>query len=262
MIWSCCVSLILPQWLCTPRSSRVLKGWSLYFYSVSGVAIFLFYSIPSKTLVITCHDHFNLSIELYISYLLQTLRDDDDPSVTAISPHHNISSNLIAMSTGTDDLLFTSTTSWSWYFFRSLVFQQMRDETIWVYRYMDLKGFNEIWVGPCVDQTKKRALNIEIIFASYGFLFSINMVFKTRPYQLLCPRSRTWPRFRQIFGLLENKPLVKGESCQKEGNVETNLSLPKFLERLNTTRWGKSTLIRKIAKDSCPRSGNICCLLL
>lgn len=43
--WSCCVSLILPQWLCTPRSSRVLKGWSLslYFYSVSGVAIFLFF---------------------------------------------------------------------------------------------------------------------------------------------------------------------------------------------------------------------------
>lgn len=99
-----------------------------------------------------------------ISYPLQTLRDDDDPSVTAISPHHNISSNLIAMNTGTDDLLFTSTTSWSWYFFRSLVFQQMRDETIWVYRYMDLKGFNEIWVGPCVDQPKKGHWTLNFCF--------------------------------------------------------------------------------------------------
>lgn len=50
------------------------------------------------------------------------------------------------------------------------------------------------------------------------------MALKTRPYQLLCPKSRKWPWFRQMFGLLENKPLVKGESCQKEGNVEKKTS--------------------------------------
>ena len=32
-----------------------------------------------------------------------------------------------------------------------------------LYRYIDLKGFNEIGVGPCVDQPQKRALNIEFM---------------------------------------------------------------------------------------------------
>lgn len=129
----------------------VFQGWQ-----------FSFFFHPFKN----SGNHMSWSLQFeyrIISYLLQTLRDDDDPSVTAISPHHNISSKLIAMNTGTDDLLFTSTTSWSWYFFRSLVFQQMRDETIWLYRYIDLKGFNEIGVGPCVDQPQKRALNIEFM---------------------------------------------------------------------------------------------------
>ena len=165
VIWSCCVSLILPQWLCTPRSSRVLKGWSLslYFYSVQGWPFSYFFH-PFKN----SGNHMSWSLQFeyrIISYLLQTLRDDDDPSVTAISPHHNISSNLIAMNTGTDDLLFTSTTSWSWYFFRSLVFQQMQDETIWSYDiwiWMDLMKLG--WdLVTLFRPTQKRALNIEFM---------------------------------------------------------------------------------------------------